>query len=77
MYIFVCSCLFVLGCMSRIERDMFLSFSELTISFGERDIKLFEFYKVEDPEHLFGEGKCPLTNVCPIHMIIYFPALHN
>jgi hypothetical protein len=24
-------------------------------------IKLFEFYKIEDPEHPFGEGKCPLT----------------
>ena len=24
--------------------------------------KLFEFYEIEDPEHLFGEGKCPLTH---------------
>jgi hypothetical protein len=26
-----------------------------------------EFYEVEDPEHLVGEGKCPLTYLCPIH----------
>jgi hypothetical protein len=25
-------------------------------------VRFFEFYKVEDPEHLFGEGKCPLTH---------------
>jgi hypothetical protein len=40
-------------------------------------MKLLEIYKVEDPEHLFGEGKYPLTHLCPIHMINHFPALHN
>jgi hypothetical protein len=25
-------------------------------------IKFIEFYGIEDPEHLFGEGKCPLTH---------------
>ena len=30
-------------------------------SVGDQVIWFFEFYKVEDPEHLFGEGKCPLT----------------
>jgi hypothetical protein len=30
-------------------------------SFGDQEIKLLEFYKIEDPEHLFGEGKCHLT----------------
>jgi hypothetical protein len=30
-------------------------------SFGDPKIKLFKFYKVQDPEHLFSEGKCPLT----------------
>jgi hypothetical protein len=25
-------------------------------------IYLFEFYEIEDPGHLFGEGKCPLTH---------------
>jgi hypothetical protein len=44
---------------------------------GDPEIKLFEFYKVEDPEHLFGEGMCPLSYLCPIHMIIHFSALHN
>jgi hypothetical protein len=46
-------------------------------SFGDLEIKLFKFYKVEDPKHLFGEGKCPLAYLCPIHMIIHFLALHN
>jgi hypothetical protein len=41
------------------------------------EIKLLEFYKVEDPKHLFSEGKCPLTYLCPFHMIIHFLALHN
>jgi hypothetical protein len=28
----------------------------------------------EDPEqHLVGEGKCPLTYLCPIHFIVYLP----
>jgi hypothetical protein len=31
-------------------------------SFGDQEIELFEFYKAEDPEHLIGEGKCPLTH---------------
>jgi hypothetical protein len=28
-------------------------------------IWLFEFYEVEDPKHLFSEGKCPLTHYVP------------
>jgi hypothetical protein len=40
-------------------------------------IELFEFYEIEDPEHLFGEGKCPLTHLCPIHLIIHSPHLHS
>jgi hypothetical protein len=32
----------------------------------------------EDPEHqLVGEGKCPLTHLCPIHFIIHSPHLQN
>jgi hypothetical protein len=27
--------------------------------------QLFEFYKAEDPVHLFGEGKCPLIYYVP------------
>jgi hypothetical protein len=30
-------------------------------SFGDQEIKLFEFYEAKDPKHLFGKGKCPLT----------------
>ena len=42
-------------------------------SFGDQEIKLFEFHKVEDLEHLFGGGKCPLTYLCPIHSLIHLP----
>jgi hypothetical protein len=32
----------------------------------------------EDPEQqLVGEGKCPLTHLCPTHFIIHSPYLHN
>jgi hypothetical protein len=31
-------------------------------SVGVQVVRFFEFYKVEDPEHLFGEDKCPLTH---------------
>jgi hypothetical protein len=27
--------------------------------------QFFEFYEAEDHEHLFGEGKCPLTLYVP------------
>jgi hypothetical protein len=38
----------------------------------------FEGVVGEDPgQRLFGEGKCPPIYLCPIHMIIHFPALHN
>jgi hypothetical protein len=30
-------------------------------SLDDQEIKLFKVYNVEDPKHLFGEGKCPLT----------------
>jgi hypothetical protein len=29
-------------------------------------IKFSEFYEVEDPEYLFGEGMCPLSHYVPI-----------
>jgi hypothetical protein len=50
---------------SRIDCDLFLSFKESTIKHGDQVIELFEFYEIEDPEHLFGEGKCPLTHYVP------------
>jgi hypothetical protein len=29
----------------------------------------------EDPEqHLVGEGKCPLSYLCPTHFIMHLPA---
>jgi hypothetical protein len=38
----------------------------------------FEELAGEDPEQqLVGGGKCPLTNLCPIHSIIHFPHLHS
>jgi hypothetical protein len=61
----VYGCLFMpvrIGCASRIDRDSFLSFEESTSSVGDQVIWFFEFYEIEDPEHLFGEGKCPLTH---------------
>ena len=58
-------CLLVLACIrcaSRIDCDPFPSFEGSTIKLGDQVIELFEFHKVEDPEHMFGEGKCPLTH---------------
>ena len=52
-------------CVTRIDRDSFLSFEESTIKHGDQVIELFEFYEIEDPEHLFGEGKCPLIYYVP------------
>ena len=49
----------------RLDRDSFLIFEESTIKHGDQVIELFEFYEIEDPEHLFGEGKCPLTYYVP------------
>jgi hypothetical protein len=37
-------------------------------------IKFSEFYEVEDPEHLFVEGKCPLTYLCPMQVYNSLPA---
>jgi hypothetical protein len=32
----------------------------------------------EDPEQqMVGEGKCPLTYLCPTDFIIHLPHLHN
>jgi hypothetical protein len=39
--------------------------STLSLIFTLLGITLFEFYRVEDPEHLFGEGKYPLTHYVP------------
>jgi hypothetical protein len=34
-------------------------------NFDDQVNKLLEFYEIEYPEHLFGEGKCPLTHYVP------------
>ena len=60
-------------CASWIDCDMFPSFEGWKSSFGNQVIWLFKFYKVEDPEHLFGGGKCPLTYLCPINTLIHLP----
>jgi hypothetical protein len=43
-------------------RVPFLSFDESKIKHGDQVIRFFEFYKVEDLQHLFGEDKCLLTH---------------
>jgi hypothetical protein len=50
---------------SRIECDPFSSSRNRRSSFDDHVIEFFEFYEIEDPEHLFGEGKCPLTHYVP------------
>jgi hypothetical protein len=44
---------------------------------GDPEIKLFEFYKIEDPRHLFGEGKCHLTYLGHIYLIIHSPVYYD
>jgi hypothetical protein len=78
MHVYVCLLVPVrIHCTSQIERDLFRASRNRRSSFDDQVIKLFEFYGIEDPEHLFGEGKSPLTYLYPIHMIIHSPALHN
>ena len=48
-----------------LDCDLFPSFEESTVKLGDQRIELFEFYEAEDPKHLFGEGKCPLTHYVP------------
>jgi hypothetical protein len=60
MWLFIC-----IHCASRIDCDPCPSFEESKIRRCDQVIKFFEFYKLEDPEHLFGEGKCPLTYYVP------------
>jgi hypothetical protein len=73
-------CLLVPVCIhyaSRIDRDPFPSFEESTVKLWLPSDQVLWVYGFEDPKHLFSEGKCPLTYLCPIHMITHFPALHN
>jgi hypothetical protein len=78
MYVYVCLLASVrVHCVTPIDAIHSRASVNRRTSFDDQEFKLFEFHEAEDPEHLFGEGKCPLTYLCPIHMIIYFPALHN
>ncbi|XP_020406412.1 uncharacterized protein [Zea mays] len=47
----------------RVDYDPFRASRNRRSSFGDQEIKLFKFYKAEDPEHMFGEG-CPWCNLC-------------
>jgi hypothetical protein len=58
---FACVCLYSLRVANRLRGIDNQASRNRQSSFGDQEIELFEFYKVEDPEHLFGEGKCPLT----------------
>jgi hypothetical protein len=63
MYIYVC--LIVPLCLRfalRLDCDPFRASRNRRLSSGDQEIKLSEFYEAEDSEHLFGEGKCPLTH---------------
>ena len=78
MFLCIYMCLLMhvhVGRASRIEVIRYRASVNQQSSFGDPEIKLFKFYKVEDPEHLFGEGKCPLSYLCHIHMKLTFP--HN
>jgi hypothetical protein len=65
MYMFVCWCLFVFA--SRRERTAIHVRASMNqrSSVGDQVMQFFKFHKIEDPEHLFGEGKCPLTHYVP------------
>jgi hypothetical protein len=62
LYMFVCLCLFVFASRCDSIAICFRVSKDRRSSVGGQVIWLFKFYKVEDPEHLFGEGKCPLTH---------------
>jgi hypothetical protein len=70
MFLCVYICLFAFACSSSLRvaiRSRFVS--ELRgnrrSSIGVQVVRFFEFYEAEDPEHLFGEGKCPLGHYVP------------
>jgi hypothetical protein len=65
MFLCTCICLFACACSSSLRvaiRSRFVSeLRGIDDQAWDQVIELFEFYEIEDPEHLFGEGKCPLT----------------
>jgi hypothetical protein len=74
MYMFACFVPICIRCASRIDCDPFPSFMEWKRRHWRPMIKFSEFYEVEDPEHLFVEGKCPLTYLCPMQVYNSLPA---
>jgi hypothetical protein len=58
-------CLFVFAARRELIAICFRASRDRRSSVGDQVIWFFEFYKVEDPKHLFGEGKCPLTRYVP------------
>jgi hypothetical protein len=62
---FVCLCLFVFALRREQIAICFRALRDQRSSVGDQEIKLFEVYNIEHPEHLFGEGKCPLTHYVP------------
>jgi hypothetical protein len=68
MFLYIYDCLLVLVRLRlalRLAAIHFRASRNRQSSFGDQEVELFEFYKAEDPEHLFGEGKCPLTYYVP------------
>ena len=73
-----CICLFACACSYLLHvANIMWSIFELRGIDGQASAtkrpKLYEFYEVEYPERLLGEGKCPLTYLCPIHSLIHLP----
>jgi hypothetical protein len=65
MHIYIYVCLLVLVRLRfalRLDCDLFPSFEESKIKRWRSSDQALQVHKVEDPEHLFGEGKCPLTH---------------
>jgi hypothetical protein len=62
IYMFVCFYLFVFASRCDSTAIHFRASRNRRSSFDDQEIKLLEFYEAKDPEHLFGEGKCPLTH---------------
>jgi hypothetical protein len=82
LYIYIFVCLFACACSYSLlvairTQSVCFALVNQRSNLGDQVNKLLEFHNVKDPEHLFGEGKCPLTYLYPIHMIIHSLALHN
>jgi hypothetical protein len=61
IYVCFCACLYSLCVANRLRFVFELQRIEDQAPVTKRS-KLSEFYEIEDPEYLFGGGKCPLTH---------------